>query len=188
MNLDCAKRYAGQLLELLGPYCERIEVAGSIRREKCDNIGDIELVAIPKTGADPASMFPSLSPPVSLLDAFLDRLPAGSSLVRDLHRPPHWGPRSKRMRFCGVPVDLFIVLPPAQWGVIFAIRTGPESFARALVTPLSHGGFLPAGMRIESGQLIRSGVGVIETPNEQDLFDAIALRNWHPTERSEITG
>lgn len=188
MNLDCGKRYAGQLLELLAPYCDRLEVAGSIRREKCDQIGDIELVAIPKIGPDPDALLPEIAAPVSLLDAFLDRLPRGGALVRDEHRPPHWGPRSKRMRFCGVPVDLFIVLPPAQWGVILAIRTGPESFARALVTPLSQGGFLPAGMRIESGQLIRSGVGVIETPEEQDLFDAIALRYWHPTERSEVTG
>ena len=28
------------------------------------------------------------------------------------------------------PVDLFVVRPPAQWGAIFAIRTGPADYAR----------------------------------------------------------
>lgn len=48
MNLAQASALAGQLVEKLAPFCERIEVAGSVRRRKLEGIKDIELVAIPK--------------------------------------------------------------------------------------------------------------------------------------------
>lgn len=47
MTLDFAKRCAARLLDRLGPFAERIEVAGSIRRMRPE-VGDVDLVAIPK--------------------------------------------------------------------------------------------------------------------------------------------
>ncbi len=47
MQLDKALEIAEKTKELLAPYCERIEIAGSIRRKKPE-VKDIELVAIPK--------------------------------------------------------------------------------------------------------------------------------------------
>jgi len=47
MKLEEAQVIAEKTKALLAPYCERIEIAGSIRRKKPD-VGDIELVAIPK--------------------------------------------------------------------------------------------------------------------------------------------
>jgi DNA polymerase/3'-5' exonuclease PolX len=51
---------AGRIVEALRPYCERIEIAGSLRREK-PMVGDIEIVAIPRRPVDlfgePVSMF-----------------------------------------------------------------------------------------------------------------------------------
>ena len=42
-----AKEIADKLVLLLSPHCYRIEIAGSIRREK-SIAGDIEIVATPK--------------------------------------------------------------------------------------------------------------------------------------------
>lgn len=47
MKLDKALEIAERIKELLAPYSERIEIAGSIRRKKPE-VKDVELVAIPK--------------------------------------------------------------------------------------------------------------------------------------------
>jgi DNA polymerase/3'-5' exonuclease PolX len=51
MNLHTAQPIADRVRDLLAPHCDRIEIAGSIRRQKAD-VGDIEIVAIPKTVTD----------------------------------------------------------------------------------------------------------------------------------------
>ena len=47
MKLAEAKGYANQLSMWLRPYCERLEVAGSIRRER-PQCNDVDIVCIPK--------------------------------------------------------------------------------------------------------------------------------------------
>lgn len=47
MELEKAKVIAEDLTSLLAPVCEKIKVAGSIRRRKTQ-VGDIELLVIPK--------------------------------------------------------------------------------------------------------------------------------------------
>ena len=48
MILSTASNYADQIVEWLTPYCERIEIAGSIRRARPE-VNDIDLVVIPRT-------------------------------------------------------------------------------------------------------------------------------------------
>lgn len=47
MKLATAKRYAEQIVAWLMPYCDKIQVAGSIRRDRLE-CHDIDLVVIPK--------------------------------------------------------------------------------------------------------------------------------------------
>lgn len=47
MKLSQATAYADKILKWLEPYCERIHVAGSIRRERPE-CNDVDLVVIPK--------------------------------------------------------------------------------------------------------------------------------------------
>jgi len=47
MNLESAQTLAEALKHHLEPYCERIEIGGSIRRKKPE-VKDIELICIPK--------------------------------------------------------------------------------------------------------------------------------------------
>lgn len=66
------------LIRQLLPGCERIEVAGSIRRGRPD-VGDIELVAIPRTTTEPDGLFDSLE--VSELDRAVDALVGDGELI-----------------------------------------------------------------------------------------------------------
>lgn len=49
MPLGKAEAVADQIVAALRPFCDRIEVAGSIRRQRPD-VGDIDLVILPKIG------------------------------------------------------------------------------------------------------------------------------------------
>ena len=46
MGLKGAEALANRMIQVLKPVCQRIEVAGSIRRRK-ETIGDVEIVCIP---------------------------------------------------------------------------------------------------------------------------------------------
>jgi len=46
VELELARKIASEVIKRLSPYCQRIEVAGSIRRRK-PRVNDIDLVLIP---------------------------------------------------------------------------------------------------------------------------------------------
>ena len=105
------------------------------------------------------------------------------------HRPdkngrPAFGAKYKRLVFAhageAFPLDLFVT-QPAEWGVVFTIRTGSADFTHRLVTPRRHGGLMPDGMR-EHGNAIWDGERQLVTPEERDVFAALGLA-WVPPER-----
>ena len=185
---------AENLLESWGPACERIEIAGSVRRGKPDP-HDIEIVAVPKLEVLVAKRDMFADSDVTMAQRnLLDELLANwrDEGLKLAHRPdkngrPAWGPRFKRAVMAdGIAVDIFSVLPPAQWGVIFAIRTGPAEFSHALMTSRLEGGFMPVGMQVKDGQLWRNGDIIVDTPEEDDLFRDLGLPCWEPHERSLV--
>lgn len=97
---------------------------------------------------------------------------------RDKNGHPAFGAKLKRVRYRGragtLPLDLFAVTPPAQWGAIVTIRTGPGGFSRRLVTSRLYGGGMPVGMREHEGALWAGG-RLVETPEEEDFFHALGL-------------
>lgn len=68
MDLTTAQGHAGRILEQMKPFCERCEIAGSIRRGKADGIKDVEVCVIPRTEerADPSDLFGEKSMRVNL--------------------------------------------------------------------------------------------------------------------------
>ena len=76
----------------------------------------------------------------------------------------------------GPQLDLFIVTPPAQWGVLFLIRTGPAEYSHALVTPKWHGGLLPSHLQVKDGAVWNRNTGeILETPEEENVYNLLDI-------------
>lgn len=163
------------IVEHLEPHCETIRVAGSLRRER-PRVSDIEIVCVPKVERDLFGEYDASQPHAvaRALDAFE---PIAPRLRSDGARIA-WRERF----FAGITIDevaadVFCVLPPAQWGVIFAIRTGPALYSQYLVTRAREFGY-----RVKDGRLL-NGADVVPTPDEQSFFGALRLEYAEPPAR-----
>ncbi len=144
---------ADKLVELLAPACERIEIAGSLRRGK-KLVGDIELVLIDKVVERPSSDLFGTPVKRSLLGPILVQLEDDGKLVKVMG-----GDKMKKYRIATVKrelhVDMFIV-DPRGWGNQLAIRTGPSGFSAKMVTPRHKGGLLGSSYAVQGGLVWRS--------------------------------
>lgn len=193
-----AQRIAEALCGELAPACIRLEIAGSIRRQR-ERVSDIELVAIPAyreempEGAQ-VSLFAPPPEPI-LVNCLWERITAmGRELVQPI-KPgtTEWAPdlRWPEKRLAGsrffrlwlprtqIQVDLFMA-DPRTWGAIYTIRTGSADFARALVTRWTQ---LSLGGHCDAGLLTRRDGSVYETPEEEDFFGACQIRYVEPRRR-----
>jgi len=188
LSLPEVRPTAERVVHLLAPACERIEIAGSIRR-RAPTVGDIEIVCAPRMIPEAGKLFGGAM--VSAMERHLDQIMArpGAKIGFDNELRRN-GPRYKRLEMSDaklyrVKVDLFCVLPPASWGAILAIRTGPSEFSRALVTRRSLGGAMPDEIEQREGALYGAG-GRIDTPEEADFFAALGLPWIRPEERTAL--
>jgi DNA polymerase/3'-5' exonuclease PolX len=181
---------ARALIELAGPAVEHIEIVGSLRRQRTF-VGDIELLIKPKMGSDPSSLFgDEESKQYPLTDQLFDELVERGLLKKRLKSDDTemWGSRAKLAIFEDAPVDLFICMPPAHFGVLQLIRTGPKDFSRQAVTQISKGGWLPDNLRCEDGQIIRDDGHVLNIPTERDFFDVLGMDFIEPAKRDQKMG
>jgi DNA polymerase/3'-5' exonuclease PolX len=173
MKLQQAQALAQTLVDSICPYCHRVEIAGSVRRRQSD-VHDIEIVVTPRFSTD---LFGDPNPNApTQLDIVL------SSMNNLLNVKS--GPRYKQYAIVGqdINLDLFVVRPPAEWGVIFALRTGPAEYSHFLVTPRPQGGALPSHLSIHDGA-VWQGSAILPTPEEIDFFDLLHLPYLEPQER-----
>lgn len=175
---------AQSLLAQLAPACERIEIAGSIRRGK-PNPKDIEIVCIPKTEMIFSNdMFGNVTGETQvsqLNDAVVTLCTVGDwEFDPEVKRN---GSKYKRLRHIGTRVccDLFITSVEC-WGAIFAIRTGPGDYSKELVTQARR-----KGMVVEGGILYRihrdNQRDMIPTLEETDFFKALGVKWIEPEKR-----
>lgn len=163
---------AERLADVLRPSCERLLIAGSLRRKKPE-VGDIEIVVIPRT--EPVTdMFGEISGETSLLDAVLGVM--GVERTKD-------GPKYKQFAYEGRQVDLFIC-SPETWPVIATIRTGSGEFSRWLVTERRKGGAKPSHMEVRDGLLIEAGKA-LPLVEERDFFAALGVAWVEPEDRTD---
>jgi len=118
---------ARELCGALNPACERLIVAGSLRRRK-PAIGDVEILYLSKTGfgKDPADLFAAIQ--ISLADQAIAALERSGVLERrkNANGSEIFGSKNKLMRHVatGLPVDLFAATE-ANWFNYLVCRTGP---------------------------------------------------------------
>lgn len=197
-----AMAVAERLLAHLEPVCQRIQIAGSIRRG-LPTVGDIELCAVPKTETRyERDMFGETvgTAQVDLLDARLTTMLDNDIVARRLRSDGKtvWGRQMKYLTFEGVNVDLFT--PDAQrFGLILMIRTGPAAYSHQLVTergkalvvghqpngrPITRYGLLPSHLRVQDGWLTSRFSGIrIPTPEERDFYEHTRLPYIDPQDR-----
>lgn len=181
--LATARLLAEEVIGLLSATAARIEIAGSIRREAM-TVGDIELVLIPKFDQVPSGLFGETTDVDLHYQRVQELLEQGLLTHRlDVNGRQACGRRYQRLSYEGLGLDLFCVHPPAQFGLIMAIRTGPAEFSKALVTKKFVGGLLPYGMQVTDGQIIDRG-HPIETPEESDVFRVLGLDYIEPHDRT----
>lgn len=163
MTLEYARALALGVVDLLRPLCDRIEVAGSVRRQKAE-VGDVEIVCIPKAQFD-------LVGQAYRTDKDIEHAlyQAGLQFRKN-------GPKFKQFDVGDGRCDLFLTTPE-QWGVIFTLRTGSAEFSHRLVMPKALGGMLPGYLRVQEGRLVHVDGQVLETPEEEDVFRALGL-SW----------
>jgi DNA polymerase/3'-5' exonuclease PolX len=111
---------AEKLVERLSPACCRIEIAGSLRREKA-MIGDIEIVAVPIIERDLLGEPTGISAIDYLFIGWQVRLTKNGSKQKQFMMTTKRGEEYQ--------VDLFLQPDPATWGVNFLLRTGHRNFS-----------------------------------------------------------
>jgi DNA polymerase/3'-5' exonuclease PolX len=155
---------ASSIGQRLAPHVTRSKCVGSVRRRR-DTIGDIEFVVEPRLVA---------------ADLFGNLLPDTASLRADVAGWSRWVKGGDRMWQVtdvfgreGLTLDLYFCWPPAEWGSIVAIRTGPWELGMEAVTRLRD-----AGTPHTDGHIPGHS-----TPEEEDFFRLAGLECRVPWER-----
>lgn len=172
---------ADDFVSKVSGHCEKAAVAGSIRRLK-PKVKDMEIVVQPIFNADLLGEVDYETP--TKLDRLLDEMLADGTLEK---RPREvrgesqyaWGRKYKAAIYRSIPLDLFIVVPPAEWGAVFTIRTGSADFSQALVTMARD-----QGLQCKAGHLVRIATGeTIHTPSEKSFFREVGAHWREPQDR-----
>jgi DNA polymerase/3'-5' exonuclease PolX len=154
-----AQAIAEEVYNALHPHCDRIQIAGSIRRQKA-SIGDVEVVCIPR-------QVPS--------GLFGDELEVEPAFVAAVNQWPAvkgqpTGKYTQRVLPSGMKLDLFMAAPD-NWGLILAIRTGSAGFSEhVLARRWKQMGYTSVG-----GQLHHRDGHVVTLREETDVFRVLGL-------------
>jgi len=161
MNYAQAKQIADQTVESLRPFCDRIEIAGSIRRKKAE-VKDIEIVCIPKP-FDTGLFESGIATVVNKWEKVKGDLPCKYT---------------QRILPEGIKLDLFFAVPE-NWGLIYATRTGSADYSHKVLAT----GWVKAGYQSRDGFLWH-GQDKYNCREEIDLFNRIGLKYVEPEFRN----
>ncbi|MBA7685955.1 hypothetical protein ES703_94386 [subsurface metagenome] len=170
MNLEKAKAIAEKIKAVLESSCERVTIAGSIRRQKPE-VGDIELLCIPKY-IDGVDMLDAKIKTMIYFDMLGYRLNKLGSKV--------YGDKNKLLVHLpsGIGVDIFSTTAEC-WSVALVVRTGGKTTNKEIATRA-----LQRGMRFRAyGDGFDTPEGHIRCETEEEVFKAVGLRYLSPEER-----
>jgi len=162
MDYRTAMATANHLVERFAPHCERIEIAGSIRRKKAI-VKNIELVCIPK------------QEPTGLFDMDLRHSVGFAALCLELSRGGWKKGDTGSGKFIaintatGLRIDIFTTTAD-NWGYILTLRTGSSDHNIRLMQRLKSNGY-----RCADGHVMWKGEAR-EMVDEMAVFDAAGLK------------
>ena len=168
-----ALKTAQHIVSKLSPYCQRIEIAGSIRREKAD-IGDIEIVAIPLTETYTTyNLFKEVIAE-EIIYPLHDFLDSKVEITKGI-KP---NAKQKTFNYRRYKVDLFLPQNLNYWGSAIVLRTGSHQFNMWLMSIRCQ----QVGIKFEGGRLWKAGI-LLDTPEEGDVFEYLKMDFVPPKER-----
>lgn len=184
------------LLMDLQPGCEKISVAGSIRRKK-QEVKDIEIVAIPIVNHyEEMDLFGDIvdKKSIDVLGEFLSAKLHDNSWDWQMDMEnKKWGPRYKRLRHKGngIACDLFYA-KMGSWGGAMIVRTGPSEFSHALMGLIQRRGYHVAdgyflhrhprpAKGCRAGEKCRM---IVACPTEESFFMQLGLPYIEPKDRT----
>jgi len=154
VELELARKIASEVIKRLSPYCQRIEVAGSIRRRK-PRVNDIDLVLIPN----------------DLWNLHHEIMRLGQMRMS--------GSKIMRVMVGSTQVDIYVA-DEETWATLLLIRTGSaESNIRLAALAKRKGWHLAAngdGLFNEEGQRIAGD-------SEESIYQALGLPYQAPEAR-----
>lgn len=163
-----------ELVELLGPACERIEIAGSIRRRRLD-VGDVELLCISRLG-DTVALGTNV-----YLDAAVEHLLQEKVLEKRRNKAGRttYGPLNKLLVHVasGIPVDIFSATEE-NWGMALVVRTGPAEWNIRMMDR-----FKERGLQGHAYGGVTQGGIKIPCPTEGEVFRLLDWPYRPPEER-----
>lgn len=162
MTRQEAKPIVEDIIERLHPHCMRIEPAGSYKREKTQ-IGDIEMVCIPKTEYRSYGLFGKEEE--IRVDGFINAINQWEKVKGD----PVEGKYTQRIHESGMKLDIFIVTH-VNWGIQLLMRIGPWEYSkRILGTELKKHGYYS-----KDGFVHKKFDGsIVPTYEERDVYKLI---------------
>ena len=161
IKLEVAEKVANDVIDYLRPMCERIEIAGSIRRKK-PTVHDIDIVALP----NPEYCFKNLQE--ILEDKGAETVLSGNKLIKQ--------------NFRGVQVDIYGATEN-NFEVIFLIRTGSAEHNKLLCQKA-----IAKGLRLkfDLGLMSVAGQGQNIVANTEEGILSYLFGAFIPPEKREV--
>ena len=178
-----AKAVATEIMRWLDPTCDRLVVAGSLRRQQ-PTVGDVEMLYHSKSEKrpDPSDMFSSMV--VNLTDEAIATMESAGVLERrkNVAGRETFGPLNKLMRHraSGIPVDLFSEPNLSDWWRSLVIRTGPKELNVRLITTAAKRGI---SVHAYGTGLTDMRGNSIACESEEQFFEICGARYLEPKDR-----
>lgn len=179
MDLHTARNLALDFVERYAPYCEKIRIAGSVRRQKPE-VKDVEIVALPAWQND----------------LFGNPLYGYNPLIAKIHQDGHQVIKGQedgkytQIVFQGATFDVFCTTHQ-NWAWNFLIRTGSRDFSHGIARKLNDKGYTLKNawphvvighdddLKAIAGEALP---GVMET--EEEVFRFLGLQYVPPENRT----
>lgn len=168
MELAHARFVADTVIAKLAPYCDRLCVAGSVRRGKAE-CRDLEVVCIPKQTPQ-NNMFQER------IGWMRERAFCNTVNQWKKVKGEPTGKYTQRILPGGETLDLFIATPE-NWGLILVVRTGSVDYIKKIASR-----WVSFGYHGVDGML-HDGYHSIPIREEKELFDILGLPFVEPKDR-----
>jgi DNA polymerase (family 10) len=158
MRLEQARQIANNIKKVLTPYCDRIEIAGSIRRRK-PIVHDIDIVLIEKP--ESALIIPSILATIGTITQ------NGSKIKRVLYHEED------------IFIDIYFATP-ASWSTLLLIRTGSKENNIRLATIAKRQGWQ---LKANGDGLFNNHGDRIAGDTEESIYQVLGIPYQEPHDR-----